>query len=178
MYPDYPDLPGAAEEEGDTDDDDYGEGAQTPAPAQEATTAGQSCDAAKAPRGTKALRNQKDAVQRWKEAHAAAVSSRDAVQEDLADLLLDSMQAESLYRSWKTKFKATGFGKGATSTCLMERRCRCPTPPRIKPLIRKSTIRNPGWVSRLPEFVLSSRCRVEWYSIWGSAATQAKAKAS
>ena len=106
MYPDYPDLPGAAEEEGDTNDDDYEEGAQTPAPAQEAATAGQSCDAAKAPRGTKALRNQKDAVQRWKEAHAAAVSSRDAVQEDLADLLLDSMQAESLYRSWKTKFKA------------------------------------------------------------------------
>ena len=49
MYPDYPDLHGAAEEEGDTDDDDYEEGAQTPAPAQEATTAGQSCDAAKAP---------------------------------------------------------------------------------------------------------------------------------
>ncbi len=84
--------------------------------------------------------------------------------------------------SWEkhltTKPIPPGCGKVDPFTCLMARRCRCPTRLRIKPLILRSTTRHLGWVSRLPESVRSCLCRVGRCLIWESAGMQVKAKAS
>ena len=67
----------------------------------------------------------------------------------------------SLEKRSTTKSIPAGCGKVDLFTCSMERRCRCPTRQRIKPHILRSTTRNRGWVSRLPESVRLCLCRVE-----------------
>jgi len=49
---------------------------------------------------------------------------------------------------WTTRQNTVGCEKVGESTCSMARRSPCPTPPKIKEPIRKSTINSRAWVFR------------------------------
>ena len=59
---------------------------------------------------------------------------------------------------WTPKPINGGCGKGGASTCLMARPSPCPTPQRIKKLIRKFTIRNRASAFPLRESAPSFSC--------------------
>jgi len=83
--------------------------------------------------------------------------------------LVGKTLAANVDTSWLWKDRHVFMFDGTTVTS--------PIRARIKPLIRRSTIKDLGWVSQSPESARSCHCRAAQFSTWGFVVTQAKARA-